>query len=198
MKGKFIAVEGLDGSGQSTQTDLIKKWLESQKIKVLLTKEPTNSLIGGIVKTVLRKEWKLEQDTLQLLFAADRAHHLHSEIIPALKKGFWVVTDRYLFSSLAFGSIDGIKMSWLNEVNKEFLIPDATFFLDVKPKTCIKRMKTRSSRELFEQKTILEKVRRQFLKVKSLGYNKFYIINGEKSVEEVFGQIKEKLKTLMG
>jgi len=197
VKGKFIALEGLDGSGQSTQAELLKKWLESKKIKVILTKEPTNNLLGGIIKAVLRKELKLEQDALQLLFSADRAHHLASEIIPALEKGFWVITDRYMFSTLAFGSIEGLKMEWLNELNKNFLVPDATFFLDVKPETCIKRMESRSSRDLFEQEEILRKVRQQYLKVKELGYDKFYVLDGEKAVEQVHEQITEKIKILM-
>src|SRR3989338_8048368 len=94
--GKFLVIEGPDGSGSSTQVALIKKYLEQKGEKVLDTKEPTNNLIGGLIRGVLTGEWKLGSYGLQLLFCADRAHHLEREIMPALEKGWNFITDRYL------------------------------------------------------------------------------------------------------
>ena len=85
--GKFFALEGIDGAGLTTQTYLLANYLRKKGFEVVVTKEPTHGLIGGLIRAALRNEWKTSQDTLQLLFSADRAHHLRTEIIPALKNG---------------------------------------------------------------------------------------------------------------
>ena len=85
-KGVFIAFEGLDGSGSSTQVDILVRNLNSLGIKSISTKEPTNNIVGGVIRGVLTKEWQTSPGGLQLLFAADRAHHLEHKILPNLKK----------------------------------------------------------------------------------------------------------------
>lgn len=162
MKGKFIVVEGLDGSGASTQVAMLSEYLTSKGYKVLITKEPTNNLIGGLIRGQLTHEWKTNPECLQLLFAADRAHHLEKEIIPALEKGFIVISDRYMYSSLAFGSID-CDMDWLKCINSRFLKPDVSVILDVPPDVSVERIgRSRAGFELFEDKVKLEKVRLAF------------------------------------
>lgn len=194
VRGKFIVFEGLDGSGQSTQVELTKKFLEENQIKVLATKEPTNTLIGGAIKTILKKEWKVEQDTLQLLFAADRAHHLWSDIIPALEQETWVISDRYMFSSLAFGTVgnkEQVSYNWLKMINSNFLKPDAVFYLDTSAESCIKRVsKSRVGHELFEETEKLKEVRKNFMKIKD-DFSNFYIIDGEQSIEEVQKSVRK-------
>ena len=86
MTGKLIVFEGLDGSGITTQATLLRNYFLGKDKDAILTKEPTDGLIGGIIKACLRKEWKTDSLTLQMLFAADRAHHLSTEIEPAIKK----------------------------------------------------------------------------------------------------------------
>lgn len=105
--GKFIVFDGLDGSGQSTQAGKLVDFLNlpEQKLKfghtgVQVTKEPTSSLIGGLIRSQLTHEWKSSQECLQLLFSADRAHHLEKEIIPLLERGVTVICDRYFFLQL--------------------------------------------------------------------------------------------------
>lgn len=187
--GKFIVFEGLDGSGKSTQVDLLLKFLRGNKKKVHYTAEPTQYLIGGLIKSWLANDWKSSSACLQLLFAADRAHHLEKEILPLLKRGVFVICDRYLFSTLAYGGLD-LDVDWLYCINKEFILPDMTFFLDVSPKICIQRMKKeRFSAELFEKEEKLRRVRANFLKL-AKKFDNFYIVDGEKSAEEVFSQIK--------
>src|SRR3989338_8800687 len=104
MVGRLIVFEGLDGSGISTQAAMLRNHLVGKGKDVILTKEPTDGLVGGIIKSCLRKEWKTDPLTLQILFAADRSHHLPGEIEPALKKNKTVICDRSILSSLAFGS----------------------------------------------------------------------------------------------
>src|SRR3989338_8854070 len=105
--GKFIVLEGLDGSGQSTQAANLVDFLNAAAEKLRpgcagahLTKEPTNNLIGGLIRAQLTSEWKTKAECLQLLFAADRAHHLEKTVAPLLEKGIWVVSDRYFFSTI--------------------------------------------------------------------------------------------------
>lgn len=191
--GKFIVFEGIDGSGKSTQVDLLLKFLRENDKKVHCTAEPTQYFIGGLIKSWIANDWRSSPACLQLLFAADRAHHLEKEIIPLLKKGITVICDRYLFSSLAYGNLD-LDFDWLLKINEKFILPDITFFLDVSPELCLERMrKERFSIELFEKEEKLKKVRTNFLKL-AKEFNNFHIINGEKSVEKVFSQIKKWLK----
>ncbi len=162
MKGKFIVVEGLDGSGASTQVAMLAEYLASKGYKVLVTKEPTNNLIGGLIRGQLTHEWKSNPECLQLLFAADRSHHIEKEIVPALEKGYIVISDRYMYSSLAFGSID-CDIEWLKSINSKFLKPDVSIVLNVPPEVSIERIgRSRAGFELFEDKEKLERVRATF------------------------------------
>ncbi len=106
-KGKFIVFEGLDGSGQSTQAQLLKNYLEKEKnISPVLTKEPTRETpIGVLIRQVIQKEISVSPTALQLLFCADRSEHLEKVIKPALENGQWVISDRYFYSTMAFGSL---------------------------------------------------------------------------------------------
>jgi len=193
-RGKFIVLEGLDGSGQTTQALKLRDFLLEKNLKVHLTKEPTDSLIGGLIRSQLRQYWKSSQECLQLLFAADRSFHLEKEILPLLKKGVNVICDRYLFSSLAYGALEIKDKNWLWEINRQFLLPDLIIFLKVPAKTCLVRIKNnRFERTLFEKENILKEVLKNYLDLKKKFQN-FFIVEGNKSPELVFEEIKEILK----
>jgi len=190
-KGLFIVFEGLDGSGQTTQANLLRNFLEKKGFKVVLTKEPTlETKEGKEIKKVLEKKIKKSPLSLQKLFAKDREKHLKRTIEPALRKGKIVISDRYLFSSLAYGSLD-VSLKKLKELNKNFLLPDLVFFLNVKADNCLKRIKKRGEKiHLFEEKEKLRKVYQNYqLILKS--FKNVYFINGEKSKREVFREIKK-------
>ena len=138
--GKFIVIEGLDGSGATTQVELLVNYLKEKGLEVYSTKEPTDNVIGGLIRGALTGVYKLPDTSLQLLFSADRGHHLSRFIEPALNRGFWVVCDRYMWSTVSFGSIT-LDKNWLLDLQKFFRIPDLSIFLDVDPKECIKRIK---------------------------------------------------------
>ncbi|MDD5047666.1 MAG: dTMP kinase, partial [Methanoregulaceae archaeon] len=105
-KGKFIVFEGLDGSGQSTQVKLLADFLKNKNIKVLATKEPTlDSAAGRLIRKALDKKTKILPKKFQELYAQDRKEHLNKVIIPNLEKGKTVISDRYFFSSFAYGSL---------------------------------------------------------------------------------------------
>jgi len=197
MEGKFIVFEGIDGAGLTTQAELLEKYLRNKKYGVVLTKEPTNNLIGGIIRAALKKEWSTSNRTLQLLFSADRAHHLEKEIIPALENGKIVISDRYFISTIAYGMIE-LEKDWLKALNSKFLLPDIIFIIDVPAEVSIERIKaSRFGFELFEEKKKLEKIRNNFLEL-SKEYKNCFVINGNRSIEEVHKEIvkivEEKLK----
>jgi dTMP kinase len=149
--GRFIVFEGLDGSGQSTQVALLADRLKKDGHKIHVTKEPTNNLIGGLIRGALTAEWKPSNRILQLLYAADRGHHVEREIVPALAKGYIVICDRYYYSSMAFGSIN-LEAKWIEQINAEFPAPDHAFYIEVEPQTAIKRIHAnRFEIELFEK-----------------------------------------------
>jgi dTMP kinase len=176
-EGLFIVFEGPDGSGQSTQTELLAKWFERKKQKVIVTKEPTNSMIGGIIRAILKKEWQVDMKTLQLLFTADRAHHLETEIEPLIKKGVNIICDRYILSTLAFGSLEE-NLEWLQQINSRFLEPDLIFILNVPGKICANRIaKTRFGFEFFESAEKLEVIRNTYIKLKR-AFPNTHIIKG--------------------
>jgi len=190
MKGKFIVFEGIDGAGLTTQANLLENYLKSKGYDVILTKEPTNNLIGGLIRAALKKEWITSNKTLQLLFSADRAHHLEREIIPALEKGKIVISDRYFLSTIAYGMIE-VEKDWLKALNSKFLIPDIIFILDLPVEIALERIgKNRFGFELFEEKGKLEKIRRNFIEL-SKEYNNCFIIDASKSIEEVHENIKK-------
>jgi len=187
----FIAFEGMDGAGNSTQSNLLTNFLREKGYDVLLTKEPTKNPIGEIIRSVLQKRLKTSSLALQLLFTADRGHHLHSEIEPALKEGKTVISDRYMFSTLAFGALD-VDMEFLKEINSHFRVPDITFILDVPPEVSLERIKKSRKREpeLFEELEKLSGVRDNYLKLK-YDFPNVHVINGNRPIEVVAQEIHE-------
>jgi len=190
-QGKFIVFEGLDGSGTTTQANLLFKYFKKQGKKVFLTGEPTRSLIGGLIEGQISGDWQSSPECLQLLFTADRAHHLEKGIIPLLKKGITVICTRYILSTLAYGNSEIKDEKWLMEINKKFIWPDLTFLLKVSPKACIQRIKKeRFHKELFEEEDKLKKVLKNYLKF-SKEFKNIYIVNGEKPIPKVFEEVKK-------
>jgi dTMP kinase len=194
--GFFVVFEGLDGSGSSTQAKLLSDYLKERGYIILLTKEPTNNLIGGLIRGQLTHEWKSSQECLQLLFAADRAHHLKREILPALKNGYIVISDRYIFSSIAFGGLD-LDMRWLEKINEKFLMPDVAFLLKVSPEICLQRIGKRDAGfQLFEEKEKLNKIWGNY-KVIQKRYENIHMIDGGKSVEKVHGEVVNTIDSVL-
>ena len=188
MPGKFIVFEGLDGSGITTQSTLLRNYFISKGKDAVLTKEPTDGLLGGLIKSALRREWNTTPIVLQMLFAADRAHHISTEIETSLKKGKIVICDRYILSSYAFGSMD-VSLPVLKQLNAYFRKPHMTIFIDTHPKICMERMKkARPHVELFEEEHKLEQIRRNYLSMKNL-FPETYIVDGNRAPEEVLGEI---------
>jgi dTMP kinase len=172
------------------------KKLNKEGQSSFVTKEPTNNIVGGLLRGLLTKEWETSSEGFQLLFAADRAHHLKREILPAVESGKIVVSDRYFFSTIAFGSID-LPREWLEQLNSRFPIPEITFLIKVSPKVCLERIgkAARPGLEFFEEQEKLEKTWQTYESLASDPKNKIRIIDGERPVEviekEIFDIVKE-------
>jgi dTMP kinase len=188
MARKFIVFEGLDGSGITTQSTLLRNYFLGKGKEVVLTKEQTDGIIGGLIKSCLKGEWKTDPLTLQMLFVADRNHHLKNEIEPALRKNKIVISDRYVLSTIAYGSLD-LPTNTLKNMNANFRKPDMTFIIDTQPRICIERIKkARHHTELFEQEQKLEQIRRNYLSLKGY-FPETYLIDGNGRPEDVFNEI---------
>lgn len=184
----FIVFEGIDGAGLSTQAKLLASYLETRG-NVLLTKEPTTSEIGILIRKILQKRWNTSSDTLQLLFVADRAHHVYHVILPALKEGKIVVCDRYVLSTIAYGMLE-LEKIWLKNLNERFPLPNITFIIDVPPAISLNRIaKSRDECEHFETEQKLKIVREHFLEL-AKEYENCFIINGTKSIKDVHTDVK--------
>lgn len=201
--GKFIAFEGPDGSGQSTQVAKLAKYLDglhkkdpNQYPSVYVTKEPSTGVFGGFIREALRERWKhgpLHGPLLmQSLFVADRAHHLEHEVIPELEKGHTVITDRYAFSTIAYGAAENPALwNCLVVMNETFFEPDVTIFLNVSANFCMRRMKkTRGHLELYEKRETLKRVLTNYRKLAKM-HSSMRIVDGERSVDSVFAAIKK-------
>lgn len=187
----FIAFEGLDGSGSTTQAKLLAERLEKAGKSVFLTKEPTTDTpLGKLIREALQHKWKVSPEGFQLLFSADRAEHLKNEIEPALEEGGIVISDRYFLSTLAYGGLN-VDIKWLKELNKNFIQPDLTFLLKLSPEECLKRITNRGTEvEFFEKKEKLEKIWTNYEKV-AQEYENIYVVEADRSIEVIEQQIEK-------
>lgn len=196
-KGKFIVIEGLDGSGSTTQVSLLTDFLKLNRINTVQTKEPTDNVIGGLIRGALTGVYSLPSVSMQLLFSADRGHHLDRLIEPKIKEGIWVVCDRYMWSTVAFGSINVDKV-WLLDTQKYFLKPDLTLFLKVSPKKCVERItKNRYDVELFEEEQKLKRVWSCYSWLAKKFPKEIKIVDGGGSEKEVFERILHYVQPLI-
>ena len=180
----FIVVEGLDGSGKSTQIDLLRDYFQARGEACHVTAEPTDLPTGKLIRSVLRKEIEVDPRTLAAMFAADRIEHLFhptSGILHLLGEGYHVISSRYYFSSLAYQSeyVDPGFVASLNRLAKSTLPADLTIFLDLDPQVSMQRIRERPGEdELFETLDKLTDVRESFL-------NAFAVFGSDEHIVQV-------------
>lgn len=192
-KNKFIAIEGIDGSGKSTQAKNIAKRLEAEGHKVYLTFEPTDMRIGKMIRTILGGKEKADEKVIAALFVADRLDHILHETNGILKKladGYTVITDRYYFSSYAYHGAH-MDMDWVIQSNKmaaDILKPDVNIFVDVSPEVAMKRINAnRETIEIYETLDNLKAVQAQYHEAfKKLNESEHIVaVNGDETPEKV-------------
>ncbi len=158
---RFIVIEGLDGAGATTQMRAVTEAFDQANVHCHATFEPTSSPLGTLVRSILRKEIVTTSLALALLFAADREDHLYNPIngiVDKIKEGITVISDRYLFSSLAYQAVD-IGFEKVSDINN-FPYPKYLIYLDTPVQDCLDRIEKRDNgKELFERSEFLTKVR---------------------------------------
>jgi dTMP kinase len=190
-KGFFICVEGLDGCGKTTQTRLLVRKLRKMGYGAIYTAEPSRGEIGKFIKRYcLHGEKRTSPIIEALLFAADRFDHVKNEVIPTLDEEKIVVSDRYVYSSLAYQGAAGLDLKWIEMINERAIRPDLAIFVDVEPEAVVKRLKPK--RSVMENLETQRKVREVYLKFVEKG--ELVKIDGNRSKSEVADYI---LKTVL-
>ena len=160
----FIVIEGLDGSGKSSQINFLKEKFQSLGKKVYLTHEPTDNKIGSLVRQVLQKKFVTSSKALALLYAADREDHLYNEeygIVKYLNEGYVVISDRYFFSSFAYQGVE-VDDEFVKYINN-FPYPESVIYLDTPVEYCVNRIEKRGEeKEIFDQAEYLTSVKNNF------------------------------------
>jgi dTMP kinase len=200
-KNFFIALEGIDGSGKSTQVKLLREKLEVAGHKVYTTCEPTDSPIGKIIRDIFTHKMEADHRTIAGLFVADRLDHLLNKtngILKKLEEGYTVITDRYYFSSYAYQS-PHMDLDWVinaNSMSANLRRPDLNIYIDITPELSIERLnRGRTSIELYETLENLQNVRNKYLEVIELlkTEEKTLTIDGNQSPEAISIEIWEKM-----
>ena len=155
---QFIALEGIDGSGTTTQLARIATTLVERGHSVLQTMEPSRGPIGTRIREILRGDIKAPPDALALLFAADRLDHLEREIQPALDSQQLALTDRYLISSLAYQSLD-VDLAFIESINARARKPDLSILLHISPEAAAERRAKRGGDdEIFDDLELQKRI----------------------------------------
>jgi dTMP kinase len=205
LKGKLIVLEGTDGVGRSTHIGLLKEWLENHGHAVLDTGMTRSALAGKRLKQA-KEGHTLGGITMSLFYATDFADRLESEIIPALRAGFIVLTDRYIYSLMARAIVRGADPEWLREVYGFALKPDAIFYLRLKIDDLVTRVLQSTGFDYWESGMDLhmgEDMYESFVRyqkwllaefdkmVETFG---FTVIDASGSVEEVFANLRQRVE----
>ena len=206
MQGKFITLEGGEGSGKSTQLQLIKNYLQDLGYQVIITYEPGDTEVGNKIRQILLdpKYDKLVPKAELMLYLADRAQHVQEVIIPNLKAGKIVISDRYIDATWAYQGfareLDSSVVKKLNSIATDNLTPDLTLLLDLDPSVSLRRAKettakTNESGDRIEAEKIEfhQQVRKGYLELAEQE-ERIAVVDGNQAKKEVFGQIKQILK----
>ena len=199
-KGFFVAIDGPNGVGKTTLLEEIEKIIKSKNIQLYKTKEPTNSILGKFIREISEE---INGDTLACLVSADRYEHLKNEIIPELKKGKIVITDRYILSSLILQVMDGVKESFILNLNSKIIKPDLQLAIFAEEEIIQNRLKQRdkltrfeknnqSKKEINNMKKGIDKLRKLNVEVLCINNNDDLEYNANKIVDYIIENWRKK------
>jgi dTMP kinase len=204
--GLFISLEGIDGVGKSTQSDLLEEFLRAQGREVVRTFEPGGTELGQEIRhLLLHRKGDVAPRAEALLYAADRAHHVASKIRPALDRGEVVMTDRYLDSSVAYQGVgralSAEDVRAISMFAVEGLLPDLTILLDLEASAAAaRRNNTGEAPDRLEREKIefFEAVRQAYLDMAAAEPDRWLVIDARKTVDEMQAQIRDRVADLLG
>ncbi|MDH5646524.1 MAG: dTMP kinase [Candidatus Heimdallarchaeota archaeon] len=183
MKGIFVTIEGIDGSGKSTQMQLVANRLRESGYEVIITHEPTKRRIGSIIKEHYLINPNSIPEVDALLYAADRIEHYNLDVRPKLDQNYIVLTDRYVISSIVYQGAQGVEINWIKEINKMVPLPDLSIILEIPIEIAINRLDSTDKQiEKFENYSWLEKLSKIY---QSIELGKIKRINGNLPINEV-------------
>lgn len=204
----FITFEGGEGSGKTTCIKRVVKTLEDEGHVIVLTREPGGTPISEEIRNVILDKKNVDMDprTEALLYAASRRQHIVQKILPSLKEGKIVISDRFLDSSLAYqGGARNLGIDEILQVNMyatEGLEPDITFFFDIEPEEGLKRIAANAGREVnrldVEKLSFHYEVRKHFQELAKRFSNRFVVIDASKDPEHVYQDVIEEIEKRMG
>ena len=195
MEGKFITLEGIEGSGKSTNLGVIKQILDENQINYIVTREPGGGPLGSNLREILLdKSNTISPSVEMLLMMADRKDHVDNVINLNLKKGNWVISDRYLDSTIAYqGGGRQLDVNLITFLSAELDLPtpDLTLLFDLPVNEALKRAKERSELDRFESEPadFHNRIRDSYLEQASKN-DRFKIVNSAKEIESVAEQVK--------
>jgi dTMP kinase len=199
--GTFIAFEGGEGTGKSTQSKMLKEWLEARGEKVALSREPGGTDLGKDLRKILlgHETGEISPRAEALLYAADRAHHVFSVIRPALAEGKVVITDRYFDSSIAYQGAGRVlspgEVARISRWATESLFPTLTIVIDLPAEIGIGRLKNRDRLEA-EPIAFHERVRQEFLQIARLDPERYLVVDGTQSIDAIHNEITKRIALL--
>ena len=196
MQGKFITLEGIEGSGKSTSLQTITDYLDNLNIEFIVTKEPGGGPLGrDLRKILLDKQSVITPEVELLLMMADRKDHLDNLVLPNLQNGVWIISDRYLDSSYAYQGggrqIDTSKIDLLTKL-LNLPMPDLTLLFDLSPEMALERAKKRSELDRFESEPLAfhTRIRDAYKLLAQQDPNRFVLIDATKNLESVQSQVQ--------
>jgi dTMP kinase len=200
-QGIFIAFEGGEGTGKSTQSKLLAEWLEQEGETVLLSREPGGTELGKDLRKILlgHETGDISPRAEALLYAADRAHHVYSVIRPALDRGEVVISDRYFDSSAAYQGagrvLNPTEVARISRWATESLYPTLTILIDLPAEIGLGRLQSRDRLEA-ESNDFHERVRQEYLQIAMMDPERYFVVDGTQSVEEINTQITARVAKL--
>ncbi|GAA4381177.1 dTMP kinase [Agromyces bauzanensis] len=204
-RGVFITLEGGDGSGKTTQAELLEEWLAGRGRTVVRTREPGGTDVGVEVREiVLHHRGDIAPRAEALLYAADRAHHVATVVRPALERGDIVIQDRYIDSSVAYQGagrvLDPEEVRFVSEWATEGLLPDLTILLDLDADAArarLDRARTRYDRLEAEASEFHDRVRTAYLELAAAEPGRFLVVDAALPADDIAAAIRGRVAGLV-
>ena len=202
MKAKFITLEGIEGSGKTSSLKSITDLLDKKNISYVVTREPGGSSIGKELRAILLDpETEISPEVELLLMLSDRKDHVEKIILPNLEKGNWVVSDRFMDSSIAYqggGRQLGKKLIISLSEYLNLPQPDLTLLFDLPVETSLSRVKARGELDRFEKEELEfhKRIRNTYLDLAKNNRNRIKIIDSSKKIESMLNNVKQAIEKL--
>ena len=203
MEAKFITLEGIEGSGKTSSIKSVTDLLDSKRISYIVTREPGGSSIGSELRSILLDpKTEISSEVELLLMLADRKDHVEKVILPNLKTGNWVISDRFMDSSIAYqGGGRKLDKKMIDSFSKNLSLPnpDLTLLFDVPVEISLSRVKARGELDRFEQEKLdfHNRIREAYLELAEQNVNRIQIIDSSREIELMLKSVEQIIETLI-